>query len=92
MSEQIQFEGESSTPRFQSRAIFGEPKTPKMVTFLINKGIVKNERAAGQLLLVLCIFFFFLTVYIYAVYVFRITQSEPAPLSEETLRAIGGER
>lgn len=79
MSDQIQFEGENPSSRFQSRAVFGQPQTPKMVKFLIDKGIVKSERSAGHLLLAVTVLFFCSTIFIYAYYVFRIGQPAPVP-------------
>lgn len=42
MSNQIQFEGENGQGTFRSRDIFGAPTTPKMISFMIKKGIAKE--------------------------------------------------
>lgn len=58
-NSEIQFEDEYGESGFhiRSRKILGEPTTPTMVNFLLNKGIVKNEKQATIILLI-CIFVF----------------------------------
>jgi hypothetical protein len=70
MSE-LQFE-ENDTSAFRSRTILGNAETPKMINFLINKGIVKDQKTAGKLLLVLCAVFILTSIYILAAFVFDV--------------------
>lgn len=49
---------------FKSRAIFGELRTPRMVTWLVKKGIVKSEMMAGKILLILTTLCFVLAILI----------------------------
>ncbi len=62
----IQFEEEYGNTEFhfKSRKILGEPTTPTMVNFLLNKGIVKNEKQATIVLLLCILIFLGLSVFI----------------------------
>jgi hypothetical protein len=53
--------------RYLSRAIviLGEPVTPKTITWMKNRGLVKSEKAGGVLLIVLIVFFFALSSYFF---------------------------
>ncbi len=61
MISPIQYNEEDSS--YKSRTILGQPKTPKMIGFLIRKGIVKNEKSAGVLLIFLISICVILTIY-----------------------------
>ena len=62
----VQFEDESNLrSSFKSRAIWGTPTTPKMVRALLRAGIVKNEKQAGKLLLLISICCFLLSILIF---------------------------
>jgi hypothetical protein len=50
----IEFD-EDNMKHFQSRKIFGEMATPKIIKILLKTGIVKNEKTAGVLLLIFSI-------------------------------------
>ena len=58
--------------RFQSRVILGRPETPKMVAFMINKGIIKNEKTAGNVLIVISAVFFLSAIFIFGYFVLGI--------------------
>lgn len=62
MSEVEFNEGEEFHVR--SRALLGEPITPTMITFLLKKGWVKNEKQALYVLLVFVGIFFALSGFI----------------------------
>ena len=49
--------GESGLPsgHFTSRKIFGEPAAPRMAQFLRTTGVVKTERQAGYILMLICV-------------------------------------
>ena len=64
----LEFEEE----KFKSPVIFGQSKTPKMVSFLIKKGIVKSEKTAGTFLMVLSLVFFSLSIFIFVYFVLGI--------------------
>ncbi len=67
----LQFE-ENNVSAFQSRIILGKAVTPKMITFLINRGIVKDQKTAGKFLLGICIIFILASILILAVFVFDV--------------------
>lgn len=54
MSDEIQFEEEYGDSGFhiRSRKILGEPTTPTMINFLLNKKIAKNEKQAMIILVI----------------------------------------
>ena len=65
--------------KFKSTVIFGNQKTPRMVSFLIKKGLVKSEKTAGTFLIVLSLTFFSLSIFIFVYFVLGIkTFSKPA--------------
>jgi len=82
MSDQVQFDEEDNSSSFRSRVILGQLKTPKMVRFLINRGIVKSEENAGTFLKTIVIFLIILTVFIFAVYVVGYNPFRRVPSSE----------
>lgn len=51
MSVEFEEQGYTGT-HFTSRAILGAPEQPAMVRFLYKKGLVKNEKQAGNFLFV----------------------------------------
>ena len=55
---------------FKSRAIFGEFRTPLMVTWLVKKGVVKSEIAAGRILLAVTLVSFALAILISSSFLF----------------------
>ena len=68
--------------QYKSRIILEKGKTPKMVSFLIKKGIVKSEKQASVLLVAISTFFFLISIFIFAYYVFGIRNpfaKQPSP-------------
>jgi hypothetical protein len=67
MSDDIEFEEEYGTPRFhiKSRKLLGEPTTPTMVNFLLQKKIAKDEKQA--LIILACVIVFFLSTSIFII-------------------------
>lgn len=61
----------SESNRFKSRVVLGIPQTPGMVNFLIGKGVIKNEKQAGNFLLALTCAFFLASIVIFVVFVWR---------------------
>ncbi len=55
---------------FKSRAILGEARTPGMVTWLVKKGLVKSEVAAGRVLLAVTVISFALAILISSSFLF----------------------
>jgi len=55
---QLEFDGEENKQSFESRMILGAPDNPKMVKLLMRTGIFKDERKAGNFLILLSIVFF----------------------------------
>jgi len=62
----IQFDEEYGDSGFhiRSRKILGEPTTPAMINFLLNKKIAKNEKQATIILLVVILIFLSLSSFI----------------------------
>jgi hypothetical protein len=50
---------------YKSRVVLGQSETPKLVTWLIQKGIVKNESQAGYVLLGVVGLFFLVAIFIF---------------------------
>lgn len=50
---------------FKSRSILGESTTPAMAKWLMKLGIVKSERAAGMIMVVLMLIFFGASIYFF---------------------------
>jgi hypothetical protein len=63
---EIQFEDEYGDSNFhiRSRKILGEPTTPTMVSFLLEKGIVKTEKQATIILVISIILFLSISIFI----------------------------
>jgi len=70
---------------FKSRSILGSPQTPGMTKFLINKGLVKNEKQANSLMIIITILFLLVAVYVFAKYVFEVDvfNKTPEPTLEQ---------
>ncbi len=71
--------------KVKSRSIFGQAEVPKMITFLTNKGMVKNERQAKAVLLGLTACFFIASVVVFMVFVLdvKVGGRQNEPTSEE---------
>ena len=65
----VQFDTDSQgIPKFTSRTVLGQAQTPGMVSWLIRKGIIKDESQAGGLLVGVVLFNIIVTgvvVYLY---------------------------
>ncbi len=59
MDNEIQFEEEYGDSRFhiKSRKLLGEPTTPTMINFLLEKKIAKNEKQATIMLVIAIVVF-----------------------------------
>jgi hypothetical protein len=55
--------------KIKSRVIFGQAEVPKMILFLTNKGLVKNENQAKMVLLGLTGCFFVASIVVFMVFV-----------------------
>lgn len=67
MPSEIQFEEEEygdSRFHIKSRKILGEPTTPTMINFLLDKKIAKNEKQATAILIIIIVAFLVLSTYI----------------------------
>ena len=62
----IQFDNEYENSDFhiRSRKILGEPTTPTMINFLLNKGVVKTEKQATILLGISIVIFISISIFI----------------------------
>ncbi len=60
----IQFDEEQQ--QYTSRRILGERVQPGMVNFLMAKGIVKSQRQAGHILVIIATVCFVLSLYLFA--------------------------
>ncbi|MEY2702088.1 MAG: hypothetical protein RLY43_721 [Bacteroidota bacterium] len=66
MADEIQFEDEYGDSGFhiRSRKLLGEPTTPTMINFLLQKKIAKDERQASVILVSVIILFLALSSFI----------------------------
>jgi len=66
MSDEIQFEEEYGDSGFhiRSRKLLGEPTTPTMINFLLQKKIAKDEKQAMVILVIVIIVFLSLSIFI----------------------------
>jgi len=64
--EDIQFDEEYGDSRFhiRSRKLLGDPTTPTMINFLLDKKIAKNEKQAMVILLIVIVAFLGLSTFI----------------------------
>ncbi|MFA6297334.1 MAG: hypothetical protein WC629_02110 [Candidatus Paceibacterota bacterium] len=77
----LEFEEE----QYKSRDILNKGKTPKMVSFLIKKGIVKDEKQANVFLVIISIIFLLVSIFIFAYFVFGIRNpfaKQPSPAEQ----------
>jgi hypothetical protein len=72
MSNENNITFENDSVRYRSRSILGVPQVPKMVTFLTNKGLVKNERQAKAVLLGMTACFFVASIVVFMVFVLEV--------------------
>ena len=70
---------ESDNFRYKSRSILGQAETPKMVKYLLNKKIVKNEKQAQNILITITILFLLASIYVFAVFVFDVQLFNQTP-------------
>lgn len=74
--------------KIKSRVILGQMETPGMIKFLIQKGIVKNEKTAQGILIAAACAFLLVSVYVFAVFVFDVKLFDKAPvLTPELIQA-----
>ncbi len=59
---QVQFEDNDF--HIKSRRIFGEPETPTMIKFLLNRGFAKNEKQALYILISVIIVALLISVFL----------------------------
>ena len=72
---------------YKSRSILSTSQTPGMAKFLINKGIVKNEKQARGILLTITTISLLASIYIFATFVFDIQIFNRTPqLTEEQIQ------
>lgn len=66
MSDEIQFEEDYGDSGFhiRSRKLLGEPTTPTMINFLLQKKIAKDEKQAMVILVIVIIIFLSLSIFI----------------------------
>jgi hypothetical protein len=86
MSVEFNEEGSGFKNKYQSQSISNTRQTPKMMRFLIDKKIVKDEKSAGILLLSIILICFIITGY----FVFLISKPEKIEynLSPEVLDSL----
>ncbi|MES2623040.1 MAG: hypothetical protein V4576_01375 [Patescibacteria group bacterium] len=52
--------------RFKSRVVLGQPEHPKVLDFILKTGIVKTEKSALTILILLTVLIFGISIYIFA--------------------------
>jgi hypothetical protein len=65
----------SSQIRFNNIASLSQKESKGIINFLINKGVVKDVKGANNLLLIVSVLVFALSIYIFTAYVFDINIS-----------------
>lgn len=86
MLSPIQFDENDSS--YKSRTILGEPRVPKIVRFLINKGIANDEHTAGNLLFRLSIVFLCAAIFICIFYVSGFNRPNYEKISKDAMNVI----
>lgn len=66
----IEFESDQLQNQFRSRTVLGQPQVPGMASWLMKKGIIKDESKAGNILIGIVIFNFLLTAFLIYYFVF----------------------
>lgn len=68
--EGVDFEENNLSKSFTPREGFVNQMRPPLVRFLVDKGFVKDDRTAGNLLIMITLFFFLVSLFILFKYVF----------------------
>ncbi|MEI6490187.1 MAG: hypothetical protein WCO16_00285 [bacterium] len=82
MNSPVQFTEEDV---YKSRSILGQPRTPKIVDFLVKKGFVKDESTAGKLLFLLSIVFLLFALGISIFYVSGFNRPDYVKISKDAM-------
>ena len=61
----VQFDEARELAQYRSRAILGDAATPKMVLWLMKHGLVKNEKVGGNILMIVTVLCFALSIYFF---------------------------
>jgi hypothetical protein len=83
MSADISFD--ENKYKIKSHVVLGQPESPKMVRYLISKGIVKSEKQALNILLILMLISISLTIFIIYNNFFKVPYVPPLTIEEEIL-------
>ncbi len=57
----VEFESDQFQNPYRSRTVLGQPQVPSMASWLIKRGIIKDESKAGSVLIGLVVFNFLAT-------------------------------
>lgn len=66
----IEFESDQFQNQFRSRTVLGQPQVPGMASWLMKKGIIKNESSAGKILIGIVVFNFLVMIILFYYFVF----------------------
>lgn len=72
----LQFEEEDKTMTFKSRKILGEAQIPKIVQYLIDKGVSRDTKQAYYLLLSIAIISLVLSIAVYMYFIVGVGAKE----------------
>lgn len=66
----IEFESDQFQNQYRSRTVLGQPQVPGMASWLMKKGIIKQESSAGNVLIGIIVFNFLAMVILFYYFVF----------------------
>jgi hypothetical protein len=66
----VEFESDQFQSQYRSRTVLGQPQVPGMASWLMKKGIIKEESKAGGVLIGLVVFNFVATAILIYYFVF----------------------
>ncbi len=66
----VEFESDQFQNQYRSRTVLGQPQVPSMASWLMKKGIIKDESKAGNILIGIVVFNFALTAFLIYYFVF----------------------
>lgn len=66
----VEFESDQFQNQYRSRTVLGQPQVPGMASWLMKKGIIKDESKAGNLLIGIVVFNLALTAFLIYYFIF----------------------
>jgi hypothetical protein len=66
----VEFESDQFQNQYRSRTVLGQPQVPSMASWMMKKGIIKDESKAGNILIGIVILNFAITAFLIYYFIF----------------------